>query len=89
MPRLVTLIAWAELEFGEAAPPIASLRRWSREGRFDPPAQRVGNAFFVTPTARYVQPPSAGGGRRTGDMSLADRIAAAERGPLVKGRRRT
>lgn len=88
MPRLVTLVAWAELEFGEAAPPIGTLRRWAREGRFDPPAQRVGNAFFVAPTARYIQPPRANN-RLTRGMSLADRISAAERGPLVTGRRRT
>lgn len=56
MPRLITLEAWAEAVFGEAAPHVQTLRRWARESRIHPAPRRHGRAYFVEPGAQYVDP---------------------------------
>lgn len=70
MSRLVTLERWAEAEFGDDAPKINTLRKWAREGRFSPPAERPSKLYYVTPDAKLLPPQ----GRR---RRLVERIHVA------------
>ena len=88
MPRLVTLETWAEAEFGKDAPSLRVLRQWAGDGRLQPLPQLIGRRYFLPPSARYV-PPFKASGTKVSGMRLAERIAVADRGPLVTGRRRT
>lgn len=54
MPQLITLEDWARQIYGDAAPAIATLRRWARDARIHPAPQKHGRTYFVLPTARYV-----------------------------------
>lgn len=53
-PRLVPVTAWAATVFGEHAPHPNTLRRWVHDGRFYPPAKKIGRTWWVTPDAEYV-----------------------------------
>jgi hypothetical protein len=55
--RLTTLDSWARIEYGDAAPCIATLRRWVREGKILPAPEKHGRTYYVAPTARYVKNP--------------------------------
>lgn len=55
--RLLTLEAWSRAEYGEAAPAIATLRRWVRENRILPLPEKHGRTYYVLPNARYVKNP--------------------------------
>lgn len=56
MDKLVDLQTWARAHFISGAPSLITLRRWAREGRFNPPAQRVGKKFYLREDARYFAP---------------------------------
>ena len=52
--RLLTLDAWAERIYGEAAPCPVTLRRWARNGNISPMPVKHGRAYFVRENAQYV-----------------------------------
>lgn len=52
--KLIPLSVWARQVFGEYAPPIRTLRIWSRNGKILPVPRKVGREFFCSPDARYV-----------------------------------
>lgn len=72
MPKLITLDAWAQREYGGAKPTQQTLQRWARESRISPAPRKHGRTYFVAPDAKYVDP--ARTGRRLG---LVDRIRHA------------
>ncbi len=53
MPKLVTLEVWAHAIYGDDAPGIATLRRWARDAKIVPLAEKHGRTYFVHPDARY------------------------------------
>jgi hypothetical protein len=52
--RLITLTAWAASRYGDAAPRLATLRRWAREQRIFPTPEKHGRTYFVRPDAEYL-----------------------------------
>lgn len=56
MEKLMTLEEWAAAVYGAQSPHIDTLRRWAREARIYPAAEKHGRTYFVTPSARYVDP---------------------------------
>ncbi|MDE1008180.1 MAG: hypothetical protein OSB38_21155 [Paraburkholderia fungorum] len=54
MPKLVTLEEWAERIFGGAKPHRNTLYNWRRFGWIVPAPIRIGNRYFVEPTAVYA-----------------------------------
>lgn len=54
MSQLVTLTAWASATYGEAAPSLATLRRWARDQRIFPAPEKHGRTYFVRPDAQYL-----------------------------------
>ena len=71
MTALVTLEAWAKATYGDAAPGVATLRRWAREARIFPQPEKHGRTYFVRPDAQYLDP-----GTLTDDPHKARRLAA-------------
>lgn len=70
----ITLEKWAEAHL-DPQPPLATLRTWAREGRFEPQAVKHGRRYYVDENARYREPvPLQRGG------SLIDRIERARHG---------
>lgn len=51
--KRITLPAWAAQHW-DPAPSQRTLERWTRDGRILPAPQKVGRAYYVLPTARYV-----------------------------------
>lgn len=51
--RLIPLQQWAKATYGDAAPCIGTLRRWARDNRLSPPAEKHGREYFVSPDAHY------------------------------------
>lgn len=49
----LTLQDWARRTYGDAAPCLATLRRWAREARIYPLPRKHGRTYFVTPDAKY------------------------------------
>lgn len=56
MEKLMTLEEWAAAVYGDHPPAVATLRRWARECRIDPPAEKHGRTYFVPSSARYLDP---------------------------------
>lgn len=55
MEKLLTLEEWAKANY--AIPPAReTLRRWARDARIYPPAEKQGRAYYVRPDARYIDP---------------------------------
>lgn len=54
MSRLVPLQVWATRTYGDAAPCLATLRRWARESRIFPAPEKHGRSYFVRPDAEYL-----------------------------------
>ncbi len=54
--KLVTLEQWGAAVYGDAAPTIATLRTWARDGKIYPAPRKHGRAYFVAPDACYVDP---------------------------------
>lgn len=52
--EMLTLKEWGRRIYGAAIPSIGTLRRWAREGRIAPRAEKHGRAYFVEPDARYI-----------------------------------
>lgn len=55
-PRLIRLSDWLKVTYGNAAPCIHTGRRWAREMRIYPPAEKHGREYYVRPDARYIDP---------------------------------
>lgn len=78
MSKLITLEEWAKAIYGDRSPALNTLRRWAREARLYPAAEKHGRTYFVDPAARYIDPakplpiPAAPTKPRPG--SLVDRI---------------
>jgi hypothetical protein len=53
MPKLVTLEEWAERTFA-TKPHRNTLYNWRRDGWIVPAPIRIGNRYFVEPTAVYA-----------------------------------
>ena len=53
--QYVTLEQWAEGKFPEP-PSLWTLRGMARTGRFDPPAVKIGKAYYVEPGAKVIDP---------------------------------
>jgi hypothetical protein len=58
VPKKVTLEVWRRLMYGEGegAPCMHTLRSWIRRGLIQPPPQKEGRSYFLSPDARYVDP---------------------------------
>ncbi|WP_368940691.1 excisionase [Proteus mirabilis] len=54
MSRMISLEAWAMLEFGEESPSITVLQKYARNNLIAPPAMKVGRKWMVDREARYV-----------------------------------
>ena len=54
MSRMVTLEAWARLEFGDASPCMTVLQKYAKNNLIAPPAMKVGRKWMVDREARYV-----------------------------------
>lgn len=54
-PRLVPLAEWAKIVFGEHAPHVNTLHRWTHEGRIHPQPRKIGKNWFVPPSAEYQE----------------------------------
>lgn len=54
MPKLITLDEWAERIFGGAKPHRNTLYNWRRDGWIVPPPIKIGNRYFVEPSAVYA-----------------------------------
>lgn len=54
VPVKTTLQKWAQLQYGEDAPHIKTLRRWVKEGKIYPAPRKDGRTYFIEQTARYV-----------------------------------
>lgn len=52
--KLIPLDTWAAATYGEHAPTIDTLRRWARDGMLQPPAEKHGRVYMVSPDASYV-----------------------------------
>jgi hypothetical protein len=52
--QLIPLHAWAEAKFGEHMPHRNTLYNWRRDGWIVPAPIRIGNRYFVEPTAVYA-----------------------------------
>jgi hypothetical protein len=50
-PQYLTLEQWAEGRFVET-PSLHTLRALARTGKFDPPAVKIGKAYYVEPAAK-------------------------------------
>jgi hypothetical protein len=53
--QYVTLLEWADGKF-RTPPSLWTLRQMARNGRFDPPAVKIGKEYHVHPQARVVDP---------------------------------
>ncbi|MEI9600413.1 excisionase [Moellerella wisconsensis] len=54
MSRMVSLEAWARLEFGEDAPSKQALLKYAKANMMVPPAQKVGKKWMVDRDSRWV-----------------------------------
>lgn len=52
--QLIPLESWAAQRYPEKTPHIQTLRRWTREGRIQPPPQKHGRSYYVQPEAQYL-----------------------------------
>jgi hypothetical protein len=52
--KLIPLQEWAKSTYGDAAPCVGTLRRWAREDKISPPAEKHGREYFVAPDAHYA-----------------------------------
>jgi len=52
--RLIPLHQWAKITYGDSAPCMTTLRKWARGDKLDPPAEKHGREYFVTPDTRYA-----------------------------------
>lgn len=71
--RLITLQAWAEAIYGDAAPKAPTLCAWAKGGKIIPAPQKHGRAYFVAPEARYVTAGSNEGNDAQPVMERSDR----------------
>jgi hypothetical protein len=67
-PRYIPLEEWASRTI-RPAPSLHTLRAMARTGKIQPPAVKIGKAYYVEPDARVVDP-----NRRP---TLVDRLKAA------------
>ncbi len=56
MAKLLTLEEWASEVYGDHPPALKTLRKWARDCRIYPPAEKHGRTFFVPADARYHDP---------------------------------
>jgi hypothetical protein len=54
-PKFLTLEEWAAPRFTEP-PSLFTLRMMARNGKFSPPAVKIGKAYYVEETARVIDP---------------------------------
>lgn len=54
-PQYVLLEEWAEKAI-RPAPSLYTLRSMARTGRIDPPAVKIGKAYYVEPGSKVVDP---------------------------------
>ncbi|MEZ2604933.1 excisionase [Kluyvera intermedia] len=54
MSRMISLIDWAQEEFGEQAPSERVLKKYAKGRMMAPPAVKVGRNWLVDSEARYV-----------------------------------
>jgi predicted site-specific integrase-resolvase len=73
---LLTLTAWAQVRYGAAAPSLATLRRWARDGLIYPAPTKHGRAYFVRPDAQYLDAETRRHGT-TETISLAAKLAGS------------
>lgn len=73
----VTLDKWAEAHLNPP-PPVATLRTWAREGRFEPAAVKHGRRYYVDEDAHYREPaPLQRGGTLLSRIERARHVTAA------------
>lgn len=55
-PKYITLIQWARKTFGsDCTPHQNTLRNWAKDGKFSPPAKKMGREWFVKTDAEYEE----------------------------------
>ncbi|QZN97826.1 excisionase [Symbiopectobacterium purcellii] len=54
MSRMISLIEWAQAEFGEMAPSERVLKKYAKGRMIAPPAIKVGRLWMVDREARFV-----------------------------------
>lgn len=57
MAARMTLTAWAEQQFGDAAPKLKTLQVWARSGQILPLPEKIGRSWFVLACANYFALP--------------------------------
>ncbi|WP_312939443.1 excisionase [Stutzerimonas balearica] len=71
---LLTLEEWAKQTY-ETPPTLNTLRRWARDGFIYPAPEKHGRSYFVSPSARYIEPRTRF--RPDGSLTLVERLAIA------------
>ncbi|WP_421550900.1 excisionase [Kluyvera intermedia] len=71
MSRMLSLIDWAQEEFGEQAPSERVLKKYAKGKMIAPPAVKVGRNWMVDRDARYVG-------------MIADHVLPANSNPRLK-----
>ncbi|QXX84279.1 MULTISPECIES: excisionase [Providencia] len=54
MSRMVSLEAWAKIEFGESAPSTQVLRKYAKANMMVPPALKMGKRWVIDRDSRWV-----------------------------------
>lgn len=52
----IRLEEWLERAYAKPRPSLLTARRWAREGKIWPAAEKHGRAYYVQPHARYIDP---------------------------------
>lgn len=76
-PPKIRLEQWLEHAYAEPRPSLLTARRWCREGKIWPKAEKHGRAYYVQPHARYIDPANP----------PADLQPSGHRSPLTRQRR--
>lgn len=79
--KLIPLRQWAKDTYGDASPSIGTLRRWARDNRLAPRAEKHGRAYFVSPDTRYV----ANNDEMSGGIHPMGQLAVADTGERASG----
>jgi len=55
-PKLLSIEAWIEANFGGGAPTPRTVRRWIRGGYIFPAPEKFGSSYYLRSDARYIDP---------------------------------
>lgn len=49
----ITLLEWADRNFGETKPSLRTMRRWAAEGKLKPSPVKIGRTLYIQPNAEF------------------------------------